>query len=282
MSDIRLFVCCHENRTVGKHPLIVPIQVGAALAQEHFPGFLYDDTGDNISKRNRSYCELTAQYWVWKNYEADYYGFFHYRRYLYPDLKQRRPYIFCREPSVGLLSQLGYEHFPECIESHDIILPKREDMRQSVKKHYARAPYHHAKDLELMSEILSEMRPESVPSWQAYLSQTAQYFGNMFIMRKTAFNEYCSWLFPLLFEFDNRVDTAGYSPQELRVDGYIAERLLGCWAEQNRDRWSIAEIPKVEFRNEGYWRARTKYFLLPPGTRRRSIVKNMGRLLHGK
>ncbi len=27
------------------------------------------------------YCELTAQYWAWKNEDADYYGFCHYRRY---------------------------------------------------------------------------------------------------------------------------------------------------------------------------------------------------------
>lgn len=43
---------------------------------------LHDDEGDNISERNKTYCELTAQYWAWKNEEADYYGFFHYRRYL--------------------------------------------------------------------------------------------------------------------------------------------------------------------------------------------------------
>ena len=282
MSSIRLFVCCHENKSIAENPLLVPIQVGAALAQEHFSGFLYDDTGDNISERNRSYCELTAQYWAWKNYKADFYGLFHYRRYLYPGLKQRRTFIFRREPSNELLLQLGYDHFPECIESHDIILPKREDMKQSVKKHYERAPYHHAKDLALIGQILGEMRPESVFAWQKYLNQTTQYFGNMFIMRKAAFDEYCNWLFPLLFEFDKRVDTTGYSRQEMRVDGYIAERLLGCWTEQNRDRWNVAEIPKVEFRNVGYLRAKTKYFLLPPGTRRRSIIKEASRFLSGK
>ena len=38
--------------------------------------------GENIYPKNPDYCELTAQYWAWKNIDCDYYGFFHYRRYL--------------------------------------------------------------------------------------------------------------------------------------------------------------------------------------------------------
>jgi len=91
MPNINIFVACHHPIFVPNHPLLIPIQVGAALTSERFPGFLYDDTGDNISSKNRSYCELTAQYWAWKNINVDYYGFFHYRRYLFPAINAKKP-----------------------------------------------------------------------------------------------------------------------------------------------------------------------------------------------
>lgn len=41
-----------------------------------------DNTGDNIAKYNGNLNEMTVIYWLYKNIEADYYGLFHYRRYL--------------------------------------------------------------------------------------------------------------------------------------------------------------------------------------------------------
>ena len=42
---------------------------------------LGDNTGDNISKLNKHFCELTTQYWAWKNVDCEYYGFCHYNKY---------------------------------------------------------------------------------------------------------------------------------------------------------------------------------------------------------
>ena len=48
-----------------------PIQVGPG---EDYPGFIRDNTGDNIADKNASYCELTAMYWMWKNVDEPYKG----------------------------------------------------------------------------------------------------------------------------------------------------------------------------------------------------------------
>lgn len=276
MPDIKLFVCCHQPVEAPVHPLLTPIQVGAALADTRFPDFLHDDEGDNISAKNRSYCELTAQYWAWKNVAADYYGFFHYRRFLYPDVGAKVPYRVERGPSLPLLNKLGYWEFDKLIGQYDLIAPKGENMYLPVRQHYAGAPYHHAKDLDAVGKILRERRPEMVGAMEAYFSGTVCYFGNIYIMRQEWFHDYCAWLFPILEEFDRRADVSGYSLQERRVDGYLAERLFGVYLTFRRDSLKTLELPRVHFYPAAeYNRRKLLNALLPPGSRRRSLVKSI-------
>ena len=82
MSNIKILIACHKDTALLDSKILIPIQVGAAGSARRFEQMLSDDTWDQISAKNPMYCELTAQYWAWKNLEADYYGFFHYRRYL--------------------------------------------------------------------------------------------------------------------------------------------------------------------------------------------------------
>lgn len=278
MDDIKLFVCCHQQVQVPKHPLLIPIQVGAALADGRFPGYLHDDTGDNISAKNRSYCELTAQYWAWKNVEAGYYGFFHYRRYLYPDRKAKLPYRVEREATLPLMERLGYAEFEQLIRQYDLIVPKGENMYVSVREHYANAPYHHRGDLELAEQIVRERHPETVPALETYLSGTVCYFGNIYIMRREIFHDYCAWLFSILEEFDRRTKPLQYAAQEQRVDGYLAERLLGIYISLRRNKLKLLELPRVHFYSRGkYAQRKVLNTVLPPGSVQRSLVKKLKR-----
>lgn len=277
MGEIKIFVCCHRPEAVPEHPLLVPIQVGAALADTHFPGFLHDDMGDHISEKNRSYCELTAQYWAWKNVQADYYGFFHYRRYLYPDIHAKQPYQLAQSPSANLLNRLNYDSFAGLIRDYDLILPKSENMHVPVRDHYAAAPFHDAGDLRLLENLIRRDTPEYAAALHAYLSGTNCYFGNIFIMKRPVFRSYCAWIFSLLAEFDRYVQKGCVSPQAQRVDGYLAERLLGIYAAAFRagGGGKLLELPRIHFERcpKKMWKRRTLNLVLPPGTRRRALIK---------
>ena len=64
---IKILVACHKADPNIRHDdIYMPIQVGKALHPELDLGFQCDNTGDNISEKNGSYCELTALYWAWK------------------------------------------------------------------------------------------------------------------------------------------------------------------------------------------------------------------------
>ncbi|MFT8647164.1 MAG: DUF4422 domain-containing protein, partial [Liquorilactobacillus nagelii] len=74
-----VYIVSHKLVKLPQDRMYVPIQVGTA--DENFTGFVRDNTGDNIAAKNPNYCELTAQYWAWKNRTADVKGLVHYRRY---------------------------------------------------------------------------------------------------------------------------------------------------------------------------------------------------------
>ena len=83
MSKVKIFVVCHKEAEVPNDDVYTPIHVGKAKSDLNF-GFIGDNTGDNISEKNSTYCEMTAHYWVWKNVrkeDAVYVGFCHYRRF---------------------------------------------------------------------------------------------------------------------------------------------------------------------------------------------------------
>ena len=82
-TRVKILVACHKaDPNIIKNDIYFPIQVGKSLNSELDLGFQCDDTGDNISDKNGSYCELTALYWAWKNIKnVDYIGLCHYRRY---------------------------------------------------------------------------------------------------------------------------------------------------------------------------------------------------------
>ena len=109
---------------------------------------------------------------------------------------------------------------------------------------------------------------------EQYLSGTGCYFGNIYIMRREIFFNYCEWLFPILEVFDQQADTYNYNDEEKRVDGYLAERLLGGYVTFQNSKIRTLELPRVHFHNGmEYVSKQMLNIVLPPGSWRRSAIK---------
>lgn len=279
---VKIYVACHKPIHVPKHPLLVPIQVGAALCKDRFAGMIYDDTGDNISHLNRSYCELTAQYWAWKNDNADYYGFFHYRRYLSFKIKDKmRPYVLANHPGEKLLGKYGYDtfHIQGLIGGYDILVPIAEDMGTSLFEHYKQAAYHHIEDLQLAAEVLGELFPDFMPYYHKYIHGSMMHPCNIYIMKRELFHEYCSWLFAILTEYDKRKGATNYTGEEARVNGYLSERLFGVYYTWLKDTGKVKalELQRIDFMLDSmkYFKRKVKYLIVPPNSRRTSLARKL-------
>lgn len=272
MSEIKIFMCCHKGFEIVP-PLCEPIQCGSALNPK-IDNVLYDDSGENISLKNREYCELTAHYFAWKNITADYYGFCHYRRFLC--LKQgNRPYYAKKKFSENDRKNFfeDEERWRGLVESYEIIAPRSENMGITVREHYRTSKYHYGEDLELFIEILSRKYPEFAHFSEQYLSQNSQYFCNMFIMDKAHFFEYCGILFDVLKDFDSSKETHG-DFQSDRTDGYLGEIFTGIYLMYYREKGAnIKELPRID--TDCGVMKRLSYTIFPPESRRRFWVKSL-------
>ena len=47
-------------------------------------------------------------------------------------------------------------------------------------------------------------------------------------------DNYCTWLFDILFELERRLDISSYSTYDARVFGFVSERLLDVWLISRR------------------------------------------------
>lgn len=262
-EDIKLFVSCHKPDThVPDNALLRPIQVGSAQASRRMPGLLHDDEGDSISGKNRSYCELTGQYWAWKNTDADYYGFLHYRRYFnFSDTEypiHHEPFIFGDvtfdrndEESLARID-FNEEAMRRIITEHDFIAPEPiEALEQTtVYEQYRDSFGHHIEDLDTVLDIIRVKYPDIWPSAQKYVNQTKVYVCNMFVMKRELFRAYSAFLFDVLSTHEKLRDFSHYSPVARRVSGYLGERICGMYLTYLYDQgYDGIDLQRVYFRN---------------------------------
>jgi len=243
MENVKVFICAHKEVALPRHPYFLPIQAGAAL-HEPIAGYQPDSDGDNISRKNPHFCELTCHYWAWKNLRGvDIVGLNHYRRYF--DFQQRWPQMASDKRFVSVEDFLSRPYaFPDLeqtLRTCDIILPTARHWQTSNSEQYA--DYHIKQDWETLRSIVAERSPDYVQAFTETMDHSNRAAGyNMFITRWPLFEKYSAWLFDLLFEVERRVPPAA-DPVQSRIYGYMSERLINVFCARHHLR--VRHVPLV-------------------------------------
>ena len=224
--NIMLLVATHKVYWMPEDDLYLPVHAGK-INKESI-GYIGDDTGDNISLKNRNYCELSCMYWAWKNLDKNvsHVGLAHYRRHF--SIKNKFQILLGSKKDMVLTKNQA----KKLVAEYDLILPKKRNyFIETNQSHYNHA--HNEKDLLKTREIILSDFPEYINAFDTVMERTSAHMFNMFIMKRELFNNYCSWLFFILEKLEKQIDISKYNNYESRVFGYISELLMDVYVEQN-------------------------------------------------
>lgn len=222
-NKVKILVACHKPDTVYSDDVYVPVHVGRALSKNtsEMSHMIGDDTGDNISPKNPFYCELTAQYWAWKNLKAEYVGLCHYRRYF-------------RE-------KITAQNIDRIMENADFLLASHVTFETSVCRWLTNALIE--EDIYIFAHYFKKLYPDFSDTFDSYFYQGNVINPcNMFVCRKELFDKFAEWQFNFLFKLEKVIKFSEYTRLK-RIMGYYGENMLRLYCLIHH--LKIKELPIV-------------------------------------
>lgn len=238
----KVYVVSHKQFRLPKVEGYYSILVGAVKHDDNDKrNFNYvDDKGDNISSKNNNYCELTGLYWMWKNSDADIIGLCHYRRFFTKSLiSNNSKYYLTGKESEDLL------------EKYDVIVPNARYYKETTLEALNIAP--NIDDINEIDKILQVYYPEYLDTYHEYLQGNKCYLFNMCIAKKEILNQYCEWLFDILFRIESEYPVDNNDPYRSRLFGFLSERLIYVWIKKNIPVERIKEVRVVNTDKSAFW-----------------------------
>ena len=213
-------VRCHVDKQItGAHSYayLQEIQAGAALTEQALCD-IRDNTGDNISDKNRDFSECSAIYWVWKNApEKEDTGLLHYRRHL--DISEGE-LLRLMEEGTDLLNTIPCLMYPS-------------NMYFFVSK------FIYEYDWLLMMKCIREQKPEYYLTARQFEKGHFYHANNIFIMRTEWFDKMCDFVFPVLLEIDRHYTERNFERED-RYAGYPVEALYSIFIMHHAKEMRIA------------------------------------------
>lgn len=239
---MKIFVVTHKAyKRIAPKPLYDFLLVGSNNNKGKKDYYHDNGFSDNIADLNGSFCELTGMYWMWKNFTTDVIGLAHYRRFFVTEDK-------------NLLTEKDIQ---EILGDYDIILSekgKNEFKGEKAGEFFSRV--HDEEVWKNCRSIINELYPDFVVDFDWFAEQREGYICNMFVCDKSLFDEYCSWLFPVLFQLHETIDYTKYNNYNRRMIGFVGERLFNVWIHHKN--LKVKELPIYVTETENQIKARRK------------------------
>lgn len=252
----KVIIATHKKYQMPADELYLPLHVGAegkkdAEGNDLDLGYTKDNTGENISDLNASFCELTGLYWAWKNLKEDYIGLAHYRRH------------FSMKKKDGFENVLTMAELKPYLGKIRVFVPdKRKYYIESLYSHYKHT--HYVEQLDETRKIIQKKYPEYVASYDKVIKHTYGYMFNMMILDRELLDDYCTWLFDILFELSKRLDMPELSSFQGRFYGRVSEIIFNVWLDQKIQsgelrRDQVKEIPYIHMEKINWWKKGTSF-----------------------
>ena len=251
---VTIIVATHKEYQMPKDEMYLPLHVGAEgktdMAGNPLDlGYIKDNTGENISRFNSSFCELTGLYWAWKSLDEEYIGLVHYRRHF--SLKKIHT-------TNSFDNVLTYQQIYPYLGNIRIFVPnKRRYYIETLYSHYAHT--HYSSQLDETRKVIGKKYPQYLNSFDFVVNQRYGYMFNMMIMQNNLLDQYCAWLFDILFELETRINGLELSAFQGRCYGRISEIIFNVWLDyQIRNKKlrkeEIMEIPVIYMEKVNWWK----------------------------
>jgi len=284
-KNIKILVGYHKPSYLFKDDIFVPIHCGRAVsniiskdgyasnkdAQWLLANTIGDDTGDNISAKNREYCECTALYWAWKNYDKlgnpDYIGFMQYRRQFILNDDSFKNKILDQEEKAYATRKIEYpckdydsflgidkENLIHVLEEFGGVCTSPCELSlvdvKNLRDDYAiKIPGVNVDDFDLMVDVVTKMYPNMADYINARVALPQKSCFQMWILPKKIFFDYMEFLFTVLFECEKNIDVSSYSVNGKRTMGYLAELLCDFYMNFYKDKYQLKDVNVCQIQN---------------------------------
>jgi hypothetical protein len=248
VNNLKIYCLCVHDELLEKVKKLQYLPVG--LGQNKYQnGWLRDNTGTNISHKNKYYGEYTFHYWIWKNNieifnNKDWIGFCAYRRFWLNNINGYNPEIPFKDQIL--------KDVPKIWDTYDVILANRislsniklikilkygklaliKNPKSIIKKNRnIKFQFDMFHGIGALDKAIDQLNIEDKEDFRSYVNNNSSINqANLFICRsKDIVNEYYKTIFNWLDRCEKifGFNLTGYG--KIRIYGFLAERFLPFW-----------------------------------------------------